>query len=258
MKLLSCAALGLAVALAPSHVAVFAFRGVWGDEQDNVDDDYDEINIEIRRYLQKNGTEAKNKTVYRLGGTITASYETSLDEAALCVAVQDVTEAALEEVLKADRAEVIKCAGAPRRTLQTGLMQARKRALAAVAIAHTYISEFASLEAAKAGAQIANGASFADDFAEALTDQIAADGLTSTVSAPTLAGASAEEPVKEIGGTVANETTTVAPAGSAQPSPSSRASGMMQANVPKVLLLAASSMVLASNTNRNRLRIGIG
>jgi len=219
MKLLSIAALSF---VAAADVPVFSSN-----------DDYDEINLNIR-LLQKNGTEAAatNVTaapgetmVYTVSGSMSSTYTTDLTVTALCSSVEAPTAAALKSATTSDTATIDTCAAPASR--------ARKLSTD-VAIDQAYSLTFATATAASTASSTISSPSFTSAFATILNAELATagSGLTATVSsftAPTTAATTVT--------TAAPAATPAAPA----PSPSSDAS-MVKANVA----LAAVAALFAS------------
>jgi len=218
MKLLSIAALSF---VAAADVPVFSSN-----------DDYDEINLNIRLLQKGNDTvvPASNMTtapgetvVYTVSGSMSSTYTTDLTVTALCSSVEAPTAAALKSTTSADTATIDTCAAPASR--------ARKLSTD-VSIDQAYSLTFATSAAATSATSTISGPSFASSFAAILNTQLSGTGLTATVSsftAPTTSTATVT--------TAAPAATPAAPA----PSPSSDAS-MVKANVA----LAAVAALFAS------------
>jgi len=217
MKLLSIAALGF---VAAADVPVFSSN-----------DDYDEINLNIRLLQSANGTAKANVTEYVVSGDVTTTYTTALTYPALCADVAGPTCTALTGATSAGGCVINSCGDASAR---------RARALQTATdktIKQTYSLTFASSSEATAASTAIASPTFGASFATALNNALPA-GLTA--SAPVF---SAPTTVTTVGGTTAAPTTAApAPAAAApSPSPSSDAS-MLKANVA----LAAVAALFAS------------
>merc|ERR1719473_340676 len=168
-----------------------------------------------------------------MSGEMTTKYTSAGDGKAVCAAVKGSTEKTLVSTLSSSSATVDSCAGVVRR--------ARALQAGEVSIKQGYTAVFASEAGATAAKATVESASFAADFAAALTTQMATDGVTAA-SAPVVTSASASAPVTQVNGqTVTPAPAAPAPATPAAPAPSSDAS-MLKANVA----LAAVAAVFAS------------
>ena len=94
MKIASVAALGF---VAAADVPVFSSN-----------DDYDEINLNIRLLAAHNATGAQNAT-FKVTGSMNSKYTTADTPAALCASVQPATEAALMSSTGSSTSEITAC-----------------------------------------------------------------------------------------------------------------------------------------------------
>lgn len=190
MKIASVAALGF---VAAADVPVFSSN-----------DDYDEINLNIR-LLASHNTSSVNAT-YKVTGSMDSTYSTADTATVLCSTVKAPTEAALMSSTSSSTSEITTCGA-----------KASRRALTAsdVAITQAYELGFTSATAASQATETINGAGFATTFQAALNQALTSAGssLTATVSS-----------VSGVDSTAAAATTEAPAAAPAAPAPASSSS----------------------------------
>jgi len=171
MKIASIAALGF---VAAADVPVFSSN-----------DDYDEINLNIRLLAAHNATGAQNAT-FKVTGSMSSKYTTLQVFTSLCMSVRAPTEAALMSSTGSSTSEITNC-GVP--GLTPGIAASR-RALAAseVAITQVYALGFTSAAAASTATELVNGAGFATTFQTALNTALTSAGVSLTASVDTFTG----------------------------------------------------------------------
>jgi len=206
MKLLSVAALSY---VAAADVPVFSSN-----------DDYDEINLNIRLLASNDGTQ--NVTAnYKVNGDMASTWTSSggsgiTSYTDLCNTINTHTETVLKSETSSATSEVTSCGQAATRRLST------ERKLSAVDVTQAYSLGFATAAAADAAVTLISSDAFATSFASALNAALAAAGstlsATVTFSAPTQVELDASQ------ATVPPATTAAPAVAAPSPSPSSDAS----------------------------------
>jgi len=209
MKIASVAALGF---VAAADVPVFSSN-----------DDYDEINLNIRLLASHNVSGNANAT-FLVTGSCDSTYNTADSATALCTAVKGPTESALMSATSSATSAITSC----------GAKAASRRLSASdVAITQAYELGFTSANAATTATALVNGAGFAATFQTALNSALASAGSSLTASVDSFSGVDA----------TAAAATTEAPAvvpAPAAPSPASSDASMVKATTAIAAAVFAS------------------
>jgi hypothetical protein len=174
-------------------------------------DDYDEINLNIRLLSVNNGT--ANASTHFVSGDMSSTYSTADTAKNLCSSVNGPTCTALGSSLSSGSCEISTCGAASRR--------ARALQASDVAITQAYKLGFASEAAASTASSTIAGAGFAASFQSELNSALSAAGLSLTA---TVSSFSAPVVADTTGTPVAPAPAPGAAAPSPSPSPSSDAS----------------------------------
>ena len=190
MKIASVAALGF---VAAADVPVFSSN-----------DDYDEINLNIRLLAAHNASNVN--ATFEVTGSVDSTYNTPDSASVLCTAVKAPTESALSSSTNAATSAITNCDATSSR-----------RALSAsdVAITQAYKLGFTSADAAATATSTINGAGFAAAFQTALNTALTNAGSSLTASVSSVSGVDA---------TAAAATTEAPAATPAAPAPASSSS----------------------------------